>query len=344
MKIAFITGSLPPDTCGIGDYTAMLMQALGDQGVATEALYDRNWNLGNTSSLMRRLRSLDYDLAHLQYPTVGFGWHLTPQVMSMLVRPVVTIHEISLAHLLRKLSLYPFALRARHLVFTTDGERDYARRCAPWIDSTSSVIPIGNNIPVGRGYEERTGNEIVYFGLLRPNKGLENVLNLASLIKQRQLPYRIRLIGKPFPPGSDYFKTILRRCSDLPVELSIDQDDEKVMALLSHAAVGYMPFPDGASGRRGSLLALLANGIATITTRGPQTPQALDDCVVFADSPEQTLLQVERLCTDRAFRETLSGKARTYAEQHSWKAIARLHIDLYERLLQEDSRLSESRR
>ncbi len=331
MKIAIVTGSYPPDTCGVGDYTFRLVNALVGQGLDVDIIRHDSWHIKNLSRILTSVRAVKADLVHIQYPSAGFRKHLTPQLLSLAFPGVVTIHEMTKAHVLRKLSLYPYFLRSRHIIFTTPFERDFALRSAPWIARRSSVIPVGSYILVGRG-REKQGNEIVYFGLFRPNKGLEDVLGLAQLIKQRGLPYRVRMIGKAFPPGSSYFQELSERSRDLPVLWNIDLDDTSVADILSAASIAYMPFPDGASGRRTSLLALLANGVATITTRGSHTPSGLENCALFAKDPEQALSEVQRL-QDPVFRDRLSENSRSYAGQFSWDFIAGQHKELYERLV-----------
>ena len=333
MKVAFLTGSLPPDICGIGDYTLQLTRALSREGIVPEIVCRQDWRIQNMSGIIRHVRSLEPDLIHIQYPTAGFGWHLTPQAISLAVPCVVTVHEVSEAHVLRRLSLYPFSLRSRHLIFTTMHELDYAARYAPWILPRCSVIPIGSNIAVGERRQDKIVDEIVYFGLIRKNKGLEDIVALAGLLRQRKIPCSIRVIGKPYPPGSDYLKELQHRCLDLPIQWELDRDDETVVRLLSRAAMAYMPFPDGASGRRGSLLALLANGVATITTRGPHTPASLDSAALYARGPEEALLLIEQLRQDAGMRNRLSENARSFASHFSWQSIARQHGELYENLL-----------
>jgi glycosyltransferase involved in cell wall biosynthesis len=333
MKIVFLTGSYPPDACGVGDYTGQLAEALRRKGVAVEVICRVKWSLGNIGGILRAVRSLRPNIVHIQYPTVGFGKKLTPQLLSLAMPCVITIHEASEAHVLRQLSLYPFSLRSEHVIFTTPYERDHAVRRAPWIARKCSVIPVGSSIRTAELGRPRNAREIVSFGLFRPQKGLEDVFALAELIKAAGAPLSIRLIGKPYPAGSPYFEGLRQRSRDLPITWDIDLGEDAVAERLAGTSIGYMPFPDGASGRRTSLLALLANGVATITTRGAHTPQDMDKAVLFSRGPEETFRMIEELCSDDAFRERLSGKGRAYAAQFSWDAIAQRHVELYERLI-----------
>jgi glycosyltransferase involved in cell wall biosynthesis len=333
MKIALITGSYPPDTCGIGDYTAQLATALRQKGVVVEIICKTDWRLSNIGNIVKTIRSVNPDIVHIQYPTVGFGKKLTPQLLSLVIPSVVTVHEASEAHILRKLSLYPFFLRSRHVVFTTPYEQHFAVQRAPWISRNCSVIPVGSNIRTATREHERNLEEIIYFGLFRPQKGLEDVFTLASLIKQMNLKLHVRMIGKPYPQDSPYFKEFYRRSEDLPIKWNMDLADEVAADLLAQSSIAYMPFPDGASGRRASLLALLANGVATITTRGSHTPPSLEHAVLFSQGPEQALRLVEKMRADNVLRKRLSDNGRAYASQFSWDTIAQKHVDLYEKLI-----------
>ncbi len=332
MKIALVTGSYPPDTCGVGDYTSRLAHALEYLGAEIRLIRHESWHLRHVSRILTSIRAQNPDLVHIQYPTAGFRMHLTPQMLSLAMPCVVTIHEFSEAHVLRQLSLYPYFLRSRHVIFTTPFERDFALRRAPWISRRSSVIPVGSAIMIGRR-DQRDPLEIVYFGLYRPKKGIEEVLDLALLVKQRNLPYRVRLIGKPFPPGSSYHRELSDRSLDLPVLWSSDLDDQDVADLLSAASFGYMPYPDGASGRRTSLLALLANGVATVTTHGGHTPAELEQAVLFASTASEALDRIEEMRRDPGLRSRLSEKGREYASRFSWNSIASKHFELYQRLI-----------
>src|SRR6202043_938890 len=109
---------------------------------------------------------------------------------------VVTIHEASQRHILRKLSLFPFAVRPEHMIFTSCYERQFAMAWAPWISRASSVIPVGSNIAVAAEQGPRNRTEIVHFGLIMPGKGLEQVLELGNLSRLAGLPLVVRIIGR----------------------------------------------------------------------------------------------------------------------------------------------------
>lgn len=339
MRVALVTGSYPPDVCGAADYTQRLAEALEVRGVSVEVITGTDWGVKNVLAVQRRIRAVGADLTHIQYPTVGYGRKLGPHLVGLLERAVVTIHEASQTHILRQLSLFPLLL-GRHIIFTNCFEQAYVSRMAPWVSQHSSVIPIGSSVPIGRADRERRLDEIVYFGLIRPRKGLESVLELAGILKQRVSGMTVRIIGLPQKEHMSYLHALREKSASLPVVWDLGLSNVATADQLARVAYAYVPFPDGASERRSSLLALLANGVATITTRGAQTPLALNNAVEFAASPEDAASIVEGLRRDPDRRRELSSQGVRYASRFSWLAIADLHIDLYQtRMKQQHARV-----
>ena len=269
MRIALLTGVSAHGACGVGDYTRRLAPALRSIGVEAEIVSAGRWRLSDVEAAIRTLDKFGPDIAHLQYPAPGAGYRLGPQFFAVKKTSVVTLHEASQSHILRKLSLFPFTIRASHLIFTSEYERQFMGRWAPWTARISSVIPIGSNIERAESQgNARCGEEVVCFGLIMPKKGLEEVLRLAEVIKKAGSGLRVRIVGKPSAGHEVYFEELRRRSKYLPIVWETNLDDEQVATLLASCAVGYLPFPDGASERRSSLKAMLANGIAVVTTRG----------------------------------------------------------------------------
>lgn len=341
MKVALITGPCKPGKCGVGDYTVHLASALQKVGVQVGILAEGNWRLARLPSLLKLGWRAGADLVHLQYPTAGFGHKLGPQGLAMTLPCVVTIHEASNSHVLRKLSLYPFSFRARHMIFTSSEERAFAVRWAPWIGGSSSIIPIGSNIEYSRFGIQRDLREIVCFGLIMPHKGLDDVLALAAIAGRNGGSFRLRIVGSHRPEHAAYVDELHRKSKGLPVVWEEDLSMVEVSKRLSTAQIAYLPFPDGASERRGSLKAALTCGMAVVTTRGTGTPRALESVVRFADSPAEAYAAIRELAANPEVAEELGKRGRVYARRYSWEAIARSHLAVYERLAREPGRRPE---
>lgn len=333
MKVALITGPCQAGKCGVGDYTVRLAVALQKACLQVDVVRGEDWKLFRLHSLVKLVRDVGADVLHLQYPTMGFGYKLGPQGLTLSVPCIVTLHEVSKAHLLRKLALYAFALRARHLIFTSDEEREFGLRWAPWLRKRSSVIPIGSNIESSVCDSEREIREVVYFGLVMPRKGIEDVLELARIIGRKRDDLRVRVVGSHRPEHAEYAARLRQRSEGLPVLWEQDLSEAQVTRRLGGAWIAYLPYPDGASGRRGGLKAALANGMAVVTTRGWDTAGELGKVVRFAATPSEAYTVIRELVVNPAQAEVMGGRARAYAARYSWESIAQSHLALYRKLV-----------
>jgi len=330
-----VAGSYPPMACGIGDYTAKLAEALTASGVNVNVYAaDIDWCLLKAKQLATKISAAKPDIVHIQYPGTGYGHKLGPQALSLLLKPcVVTLHEISQVQLLRRVSLYPFAFGAERMIFTSDFEKNYSVKFASWLANRSSVIPIGSFISIPTEPCEKDLDDIVSFGLIRPNKGIEQVIALAALIKAQCLPLNIRIIGSIDPKRPQYLDELQSASRSLPITWDIGLSEPQVANVLARSRIAYMPFPDGASERRSSLLAVALNGVATISTRGAFTTNELAESLAFADTPAQALLAIKQLLEKPEQLDFLAQRAREYGQKRSWPHIASQHVDLYQKMI-----------
>jgi glycosyltransferase involved in cell wall biosynthesis len=334
MRVAFVTGPVAAGRCGVGDYTRLLAAAMERRGIQTAIIESPGPAAFRAFRLCEQARAFQPDVMHLQYPTAGFGKGLTAQFFSLVKRFVLTLHEVEGTHLLRRLSIYPLWGRALHVVFTCDSNRRYSLRWAPWLRGRSSVIPLSSNIPVRKTRRgEHTRAEVIYFGLVRPGKGIEDVLEFARLASAEQLPISVRIIGGS-PSGLAWYLTKLQEASaSLTIAWELNLSAEAVAERLASATMAYMPFPDGASERHASILAALTNGLPLVTTRGGFTPPGLEQATWFCATPAEAVAAAKDLLEKPSLVEALRKRALEYARRFSWESIAESHVQLYERIM-----------
>jgi len=334
MKVVLVTGSYPPDICGVADYTARLEESLRRRGVEVTVYSGKRWGIRDASWIAKELRTLRADVLHIEYPATGYGWSLGPQLLSLLLPLVVTVHECSQGHWLRQVSLYPFSLRGPRIIFTNVFERRYANKFAPWISSRSCVIPIGSNVEVVPHSVGRNPNIVTYFGLIRPKKGLEQVLELARCLKGQGGGLRVRVVGTVMPGCEDYHLSLRQEANSLDMDWVLGLDGEELSRALATTDVAYLPFPDGASERRGTLMAMLANRAAVISTLGPHTPTEMEGAVLFANTPVEAANIVHALSRDQSTKSRHQEKAGEFARRFSWESIASEHVTIYQKLIE----------
>ena len=339
MKVLIITGSFPPDPCGVGSYSQTLVSSLEVFGLDVEIFRSVDWKIKDITSQVKKIQSRRADVVHLQYPTQGFRRYFTPLFLPTLIRKsktVTTLHEFSRLSHKSKLKTSPLGL-SDYLIFTTEFERVMYSKMEPWVNAKSCVIPIGSSIPtaIHGNLKERRTDEVVYFGLIVPGKGIEEYLELVRIAYETTNFWRFTIIGSFPNEHKDYAEYICNQAQILSVNVLLNCSNDEVASLLVRASWAYLPFPDGPSERRTTLLSSLSNGLNIITTPGTHISKELIDILWFAQTPLDALHILDKsryVNTVELTRRNIEGIK--YAQRFSWNYIALKHLRVYKDLME----------
>ena len=372
MKIDLVCGSYPPDVCGVADYTRLLVRSLRDRGadacivtttgrdtgcdpqVPAEGLAP-DWSVRGAVQLARKLRERGPDVVHIQFPARPYHGHLGVHILPLLLRSaaprvVTTLHEYCMAPPGGRLKQLLNVRFSDCVIVTTDHDRDLiARRCRK---KHIHVIPIGSNIePAGSEEEglailEALGvpggaRVLVYFGFVRPGKGLE-----AAFRALAHAPDDTVLAIVSADPDPAYKEKLMALSRDAGVESRIFWTgyliEREVSSVMRAASAALLPYDDGATFRRGTLLAALGHGLPVVTTRSAATPPALrhKENVLMADPGDSGALGalLHDLLSSPDYARSISERARVLGEQFSWDAIALKTLEVYSGLKVQDGR------
>ena len=334
-----VSGSFPPDVCGVGDYTGRLA---GAAPAHWRMFVERDWSLAAAPGILRRLlRQRPMDVV-IQYPTQGYGWSVVPHLLAIFgivtrrFRTTFALHEFSSLSKKAQLALALVSHFTARFIFTTEAERDSARfhplfsRRVP-----ASIVGIISNIPLSDTWPCFSARKIdvAYFGHIRPNKGLEGFLDVVEALRAARSDVRIAIIGE-IPIGYEAFgEMAVRRFATIGGDMILGLDDDAAARMLRDIRILYLPFPDGISARRGTALAGLGNGAVVATRIGAATPAGLLAAVIPCDG---TLLDVPVLLKALAMSDheaaALGDRGRRYIDTalpRDWSHVAAL----YERVL-----------
>jgi glycosyltransferase involved in cell wall biosynthesis len=169
--------------------------------------------------------------------------------------------------------------------------------------------------------------------MLRPSKGIEQMIHLARLCKQQGRSYRTVIMGAVVPHGHDYADALFKMAEDSGVEWMLNVSQEQASEVLRHAHVAYLSPPFGVHERRGTVLACAANGLPIVAKVDWETPSFLRDHVIAAASPEEALAAVDALADagigPGRLREQ-SARSVSLAKMFSWDTIADRYIQAME--------------
>ncbi len=365
------TALLGRHLAGAGVEVGVLTRAGAAAKVAGVGVFPlvRRWDSGAWWPILKAAQQFRPDVVHLQYQAAAFGLApaaiLLPLVLRRLgAHPVaVTFHDLRPPYLFPKAG--PLRRLAVELVYQTSAGAvatngaDLVRLQGVWFPPGRArpplaFIPIGSNIPVvpanpedlarlrrdhGIGPDEPL---VGYFGLMNWSKGVELVLEACRRAADLGLKIRLVLVGggagRTDPTNPAYARAIKRRVAELGLgERTLwtgPLPAEDVSRWLQAIDLLLLPYLDGASLRRGSLVAALVHGRPVVTTRPPDVRAIRpltegEHLLLAAPRPEALARAVCQTLEDPGLARRLAEKAREVAGLFDWSKLARQHIDFY---------------
>lgn len=332
-----ITGSYPPDICGVGDYVYNVFNNADHS--KWELYYSKSWDISTFISKIREINNSGCKCIYMQYPTHGYGWSIVPQLLCLYFslftkkKFIVILHEFSQRKLKAKIATALFMFADR-IIFTNKFEQQYATKRFLGVKHKSHVVKILSNIAASENTNNWCSREydLCYFGLIQPNKGLEDFYNTVKQLFGYHKKLRIAIIGQVTPDYSRYFEQLKSTYTDMCVEYKLNQSSEKVSEYLNSTKITYLPFPDGSSERRGSFLAAISNGSVVVSTPGKFLTDDLKSTAIIVDKnyADSVVSQILERWTDReyiAYRDKLKKYFMTLPD--NWQDI----VNKYETIL-----------
>lgn len=305
----------------------------------------------------------ELDVLNIQYQPAAFNMrsaaiNLLPWRMRGVTKNVVTFHDVRVPYLfpkaggLRQTAVNRLARDAHGLIATNTADFSNLQQRAP--QTPVRQIPIGSNIAtympnhieVGEVRDQLGLAEedvlLGYFGFLNASKGADVLLHALAELDPR---YHLVFIGGQTGASDATNQAYLAEIRQLTAELTLTNrvhwtgfvTDQRVSTYLHACDLMVMPYRDGASLRRGTLMAVLAHGRGLITTTpATPTPELIhgENCWLVSPGRVDTLRDaIQSLATQPALRATLGAGAAHLADQFTWDKIARATADFYAELL-----------
>lgn len=369
MRMAFITAHYQPATvaCGVGDYTRCLRRALEGLGHSCSVLTSASsrsqekdvyrvsgeWGARDLLAAWRILRAVNPEVMLLQYTPEHYGYGLVFKLLPALVRlrqrdtvVVTTFHTLVGGRWIAKVSAVLLAAQSHGVVSAHAELSELYRRRLPWWARKLHEIPIGANIPAPllerklarQGLRRRLGvaSETVIlgtFGFPSPGKGLETLLQAVRLLNESSAVY-LACVGETRAEDRPYraaLESLARRLKiDARVHWLGGLPEEDVADLLLGADAYVVPYDDGASLRRGTLMAGFRIGVPIMTTQPRYPDPALQPgetiLAVPPRSPEALAQCIAQLLADPQLQDRLRKGMAAAGSRFDWEAIARQYV------------------
>lgn len=337
----------------------------GDQSPVQVHRTVTGWGLRCWRQIANVTRRIDLQVLNIQYEPAAYAMQVGINFLASgyarrLVRPpiVTTFHDLLMPYLFPKAGrlrwqVVEYLARRSEAVIVTNAE-DQAKLRAYHLHRDPVLIPIGSNIdPALAGEFDRAaerarwgaapGELIVgYFGFLNLSKGGEVLMQAMKLLRDAGRSARLLLVGgrtgTSDPTNAAYASQVdaLIKILDLQSQVTATGylDPAAASRALLACDVIALPYVDGASLRRGSLMAALAHGRPIVTTE-PRYPieglsHAQSAWFVPPNDPAALAAAIDEVLDKAELRAQLERGAATAARLYTWDQIAARTLDVYE--------------
>lgn len=356
MRVLLVTGSFPPNECGIGDYCEQLAIALGNcaeltVGVLTGRVVgrlppekislleiDTDWSFFQIPKIIQAIRKWNPEIVHFQYPCQGFRGRapsLIPLICRLIGLTVVqTWHE---AYKLAEWQIFILQLLgAAGLVFVRPNYCDLLPSPYRWLLRIYRKAYVNNAAALSAvqrdPYLQKLQREnylsaykrlIVFFGFVYSSKGIESLFEIAN-------PVTDKLIIAGGIKDEMYMQSLIK----LAVFSGWSPDQilftgflpaDEACQLLSIADAVVLPFKNGGGEWNTSMHSALAQGTLVITTS--LNPSG--------DDPQRNLYTAPLLAIEEmkfALDRLAGRRIQPPKNDDVWKTIAVNHINFYKEL------------
>ncbi|MEW6516875.1 MAG: glycosyltransferase family 4 protein [candidate division FCPU426 bacterium] len=299
MRVCLISASYPPVRCGVGDQVYLQAERLSAAGESVQVLTSASvaappaaqvellplqldWNAARTLELAAHVRRLAPEVVHLHYPALGYGLGLAPNLLFPALeltgfrgRRVATLHEYRQFTWKGKARLWPTLRFAHRLICTNRLDQKALENDFPSCREKIQIIPLGNPLEAETP-EAATGpaaTDLVHFGTIMPNKGWEDLLLALARLKGQGRPQRLLAVTALEPEAYAYHRIVKQRIQALGLEAEVVFTGylpaAEAGAALRSGRIAVQPYSEGARLNRSSLVAVLAHGLAVISTDPP---------------------------------------------------------------------------
>jgi glycosyltransferase involved in cell wall biosynthesis len=356
-----VTGSYPPMMCGVGDYTQALVNSLRESGVdvrvvttqidtfntSSETWVSRvmpDWRIGQVQKFLNIVEEFSPDIVHIQDPTQGYDYGTAPVLMIAAARLkkrmniVWTWHEFPPETFKRRFLMFVLmALVSKAIVFVRHNFKSNIsqllscllhRKPFQFIPN-ASVIPKSNmdelsRIQLKESIVPDDKHMIVFFGFIYPNKGVEQLFDIADPKK-----HHLVLVGK-LDTNYPYHQKILSLAQDERWSGHVSMlgflESEEAAKVIKAADAVVLPYTEGAGSWNTSLHAATLQGTFVITTSQSQGGYDAQNNIFYAGLNDTEGMRSALLQYCGVRRDVTNV-------EDPWVQIARDHYDLYQKVL-----------
>src|SRR5216110_811307 len=371
-----VVGNYLPRQCGIATFTTDLCEAISTEyGSArlfavpvndTQSGYSypaqvrlalQQDDLSSYEQAAEFLNFTNFDLVCLQHEYGIFGGPAGSHILSLLRRlkmPVITTLHTVLGEPNpdQRLVMEEIAAISDRLIVMSQLSSQFLQEIFKVPSNKIDMVPHGvPDLPFldPNFYKDRFGVEgkavLLTFGLLSPNKGIENVIQALPQILSRHKNVVYMVAGATHPhilrrEGDKYRADLQALAKKVGVESKVIFHNrfvtpEEMVEFIGAADIYITPYRHEAQVVSGTLAYALGAGKAIISTPYWHAIELLDDhrgALVPFQSPDAIARKANELLDTPAIRHSMRKRAYLFAREMVWKRVAQGYMESFSRV------------
>lgn len=326
-----------------------------------------DWRMLPTVSRLARRQS--WDVLHIQYQSGAYQVHPAINLLPRWVRRtrdapavVTTFHDLRVPYILPKAG--PLRrLAVRELARASHGVIAVADEDLPDLLGWTSTIarpPMVEHIPLGHQMDDtpppdfdvriwRVGVGVApdaallgHFGFVNHSKGVDDLVRALAILVDAGRDVHLLMIGESLGTSDPTNRGMMGEVERLIAEHHLQnrvhwtghQAASHVAGWLRTVDLAVLPYRDGASLRRTSLITAWAHGVAVLTTSPSRPVEWLRGDHPAAEGvpsvrPETLAIAIGGLLDSPTRRASLAAGGVTYAARFHWPDVARRTVEVY---------------
>lgn len=326
------------------------------------------WDWRMLGAVRRFAHRQAWDVVHIQYQPAAYALHgaitLLPWWLRRARRPsvvVTTFHDLRVPYLfpkagrLRQAAVRQMACSSQGAIAVAQEDRAVLVKWTLAAGRATAVefVPLGNHFdaPPPAGFDRQRWRESLGFGpstfllghvgLVNRSKGIDTLVRALAALRERGRDVRLLMIGDQLGTADPTNAPYLREIQDLIDAHSLDlavrwtgyEPAARVSAWLRCLDLAVLPFTDGPTLRRTSLIGAWSHGVPALTTEPRQPTEWLGAAPAAAAAPPndpQALAEAIAALQDTPDRRAALAQAgRAFSSRFSWPEVARRTLGVY---------------
>jgi glycosyltransferase involved in cell wall biosynthesis len=344
--------------------TSRTAREVADESKALRRVW--RWDHRIWWQMPRIARELGWEVLHIQYQPAAYALHGAINVLPWVVRAlrgpavVTTFHDLRVPYLfpkagrLRRAAVAALAKGSDAVICVADSDLEQLRvwRASRPPDTTRHV-PLGDQLDEQpppefsrAGWRRRIGVPaavplVGHFGLINQSKGVLQLVGAVAKLPDAHLVLVGEALGASDPTNAAYLAGVRSEVERLGLGSRVHWtgyvSPTELAGWLATVDVVALPFLDGATLRRTSLVTAWRRGVPVVTTEPLDFTEWRADGVgrdaarYVPPGYVQTLVgALGDVLASPALRESLSAAGRAFGERFSWDAVVAQTTEVYE--------------